>query len=81
MRTTIDYAGRIVIPKPLRDAAGLRAGAEVELTFRDGRIEIEPKALAMRLVERQGGAVIHAEGDVPPLTVDEVRDTLERTRR
>ena len=35
----------------------------------------------MRLVERQGGAVIHAEGDLPPLTVDDVRDTLERTRR
>ena len=40
MRTTIDKAGRIVVPKALRDAMGLEAGQEVELTLTDGRIEI-----------------------------------------
>jgi AbrB family looped-hinge helix DNA binding protein len=41
MRTAIDSAGRLVIPKPIRDAAGLKAGVEVEVEYRDGKVEIE----------------------------------------
>ncbi len=70
-----------MIPKPLREAAGLDAGAEIEVGYREGRIEIEPAPVAMRLVEGDGGATIEAEADLPPLTADEVRDTLERARR
>jgi AbrB family looped-hinge helix DNA binding protein len=81
MRTTIDGAGRMVIPKPIRDAAGLERGAEVEVRFRDGRIEVEPASVPMRLVRRARRTVIEAEGDVPALTADEVREALERVRR
>ena len=83
MRSTIDGAGRIVIPKPLRDAAGLEPGRELEITERDGRIEIEPVSRTMRLVERDGFLAAEIEGgaDVPPLTVDEVRAVVERLRR
>ncbi|MER3411086.1 MAG: antitoxin, partial [Thermoleophilia bacterium] len=63
MRSTIDRAGRIVIPKPLRDAAGLRPGQEVEIHEREGRIEIEPVASAMRLVERDGFLAAEIEGE------------------
>ena len=44
MRSTIDKAGRLVIPKPLRDQLGLRPG-EVELTadgFRAYRHRLVP---------------------------------------
>jgi AbrB family looped-hinge helix DNA binding protein len=81
MRTTIDGTGRVVIPKPLRDEAGLVAGTEVEIELRDGRIEIEPATVPMRVVKRGGRAVIEAEGEMPPLTDEDVRDILERTRR
>jgi AbrB family looped-hinge helix DNA binding protein len=81
MRTTIDDAGRLVIPKPIRDEAGLRAGAEVDVEFRDGRIEIEAATVPMRLVKRDGRPVIEADAEMPPLTDDDVRDILERTRR
>ena len=81
MRTTIDSAGRIVIPKAVREAAGLEAGTEVDITFRDGRVEIEPAPRPMRLVQRDGGLVIEAEGEMPVLTADDVRDILERVRR
>ena len=81
MRTTIDRAGRIVIPKAVREAAGLQAGAEVDVSFRDGYIEIEPAARSMRVVERKGGAVIEAEGVMPLLTADDVRDALDDVRR
>lgn len=81
MRTTIDAAGRIVIPKPLREEAGLAAGTEVELAVRDGRIEIEPAPVPMRLVDVEGRATIEAAREMPPLTSAEVRRTLERVRR
>ena len=42
MRTTIDAAGRIVVPKAMRDAMKLEAGRVVDIVFVDGRIEIEP---------------------------------------
>ena len=35
MRTTIDKAGRIVIPASVRERTGLAAGAEIEITEDD----------------------------------------------
>lgn len=84
MRTTIDAAGRIVIPKQLRHAAAFEPGQELEITERDGRIEIEAVSAPMRLVERDGflAAEIDAGADdAAPLTNDDVRELLERTRR
>jgi AbrB family looped-hinge helix DNA binding protein len=81
MRTTIDAAGRIVIPKALRDEARLRAGCEVEINLRDGRLEIELPTIDMRLAAGKSGARIEADAELPPLTTEEVREVLERTRR
>jgi AbrB family looped-hinge helix DNA binding protein len=81
MVTTIDRAGRIVIPKAVRTEAGLEAGSEVEIDFRDGKIEIEPRSAAMRLVETVDGVRVEADRDLPPLTSAEVRSVLERVRR
>jgi AbrB family looped-hinge helix DNA binding protein len=81
MRTTIDGAGRVVLPKALRDALGLRGGQEIEISVRDGRIEIQPVSVPMRLVDRSGILVAQPEEVVPALTREEVRDTLERVRR
>jgi AbrB family looped-hinge helix DNA binding protein len=77
MRTAIDSAGRIVIPKTLRDALGLTAGQPLEITEQDGRLEIVPTATPMLLVDE--GAV--ADAGMPVLTADLVPDTLERIRR
>ena len=82
MRTTIDAAGRVVIPKQLRLAAALEAGQELEIVERDGRIEIEPVSAAVRLSERDGFLAADDDADdVPPLTAENVRDLVERTRR
>ena len=70
-----------MIPKAVREQAGLRAGTEVEVQFRDGRVEIEPTTLPMRLVKDEQGATIGADSKLPPLTADEVRDVLEHVRR
>lgn len=81
MQTTIDPAGRIVIPKAVREALGLEAGARVEIVERDGYIEIAPAAHHLRLEVKDGVVTAVADGDMPPLAADAVRETLERTRR
>jgi AbrB family looped-hinge helix DNA binding protein len=81
MKATIDRAGRVVIPKPVRDELGLRGGEQLDVVVRDGRIEIEPSSAGMRLAERDGRAVIEADREMPALTLEDVRAILERLRR
>ena len=81
MRTAIDAAGRIVIPKEFRDRLRLTRGRALEIRERDGRIEIEPASTRMSLVRRSRGVVAVPEEKLPPLTDELVRETLERTRR
>lgn len=81
MRTTIDAAGRLVIPKRIRDRLGLHGNQQVEITERDGLIEIEPAPTDVELVREGGVLVARPERTLPTLTDDIVRETLERTRR
>ena len=81
MKATIDAAGRIVVPKPLRQALGLRAGQPLEIRAGDGRLEIELAPTSMQLTKRGKGVVAVPKSKLPTLTSDQVRDTLERVRR
>jgi len=81
MKTTIDAAGRIVVPKALRDALQLKPGQPLEVRASDGRLEIEAAPVTMKLVKRGKGVVAVPDEPLPQLTADEVRATLERTRR
>jgi len=60
MRTTIDKAGRLVVPKSLREEIGLRAGV-VELTADGTGIRIEPVA-GHGLADEGGRLIIPATG-------------------
>jgi hypothetical protein len=44
-------------------------------------LEIEIAATPMRLEKRGKGVVAVPEGELPALTAEQVRETLERTRR
>jgi AbrB family looped-hinge helix DNA binding protein len=81
MRSTIDSAGRIVVPKTLRDRLGLTGGRVVDIREREGRLEIEPAPTPMSLEKRRGGRVAVPARKLPPLTDEIVRDALEQTRR
>jgi AbrB family looped-hinge helix DNA binding protein len=81
MRTAIDAAGRVVVPKALRDILGLAAGQPLEIVERDGRLEIVPAPTPMRLVDEGDGVAAVADAEMPALTAEMVRETLERVRR
>ena len=81
MQTTIDAAGRVVIPKSMRDSLGLAGGRTIEVREREGVIEIEPAATPMRLEERNGHLVAVPDRELPPLTDDLVRATIDKVRR
>jgi AbrB family looped-hinge helix DNA binding protein len=81
MKTTIDRAGRIMVPKTLRDRVGLTGGQEIEITERDGRIEIEPACTPMSLQDDGDGLRAVPDRTLPPLTDEMVREVPERTRR
>lgn len=81
MRTTIDAAGRIVVPKQLRDALGLESGTTLDIRVSDGRLEIEALPTEMHLVKRGRSLVATTDEALPPLTSDDVRAVLDATRR
>lgn len=72
IRATIDRAGRVVIPKPLRDQLGLSAG-EVELIADGSGLRIEP-VTGEGLLREGTFLVIPPEGSA-------VDDELVRTMR
>ena len=79
MRTTIDAAGRLVVPKPLRDELGFTPGMELELDAVDGRLEV---AVPSRVrVEDGPHGVRFAAPDTDALTGEQVRTLIERGRR
>jgi AbrB family looped-hinge helix DNA binding protein len=51
MRTTIDKAGRVVIPAQIRERAGLTAGSELEVIADDMGVRIERVASGPRLLK------------------------------
>ena len=73
MRTTIDGAGRVVVPKRIRDAAGLIGGAEVEIEW-DGEavrlsvpaVEVGPEGLS---------------GEEDGLSLEEILAAIDAQRR
>lgn len=69
------------MPKALRDALGIEPGQDLELSARDGRLEVEVPPTPMRLEDRSGQVVAVADREMPPLTRELVRETLEQTRR
>ena len=77
MKTTIDKAGRLVIPRVLRERIGLTDGGQVELELDGAGVRIDPVSTG-ELVEEDGFLFIPATGK--RLTDDMVRELIDADR-
>lgn len=66
IRVTIDGAGRLVIPKPIRERHGLHAGRSLEIRTEGERVVLEPVAEEALLTERNGILIVSSELQGPP---------------
>ena len=77
---TMDGAGRLVVPKAVREEAGILPGTPLRIACREGRIEIEPVPRNVRIVERGGFQVAEPLTKSDPLPRAVVKRTKEEIR-
>ena len=76
MKTTIDHAGRLVIPKNIRRESGIKPGMPLEVRWENGSIVITPAPLQVKLKRKGRLFVAIPTKDISRLSVH----TVERTR-
>ncbi len=79
MQTTIDAAGRLVLPKAVREEAGFLPGMALRIKVQDGRVEIEPVAREVRMVQKGPLFIaipVEAGASLKDETVEKVRREL-----
>jgi AbrB family looped-hinge helix DNA binding protein len=74
----IDKAGRIVLPKAVRDELQLSPGDSLEVDSSEERVILRPVRGNARIYKKQGVWVIHAGA---PLSEDVVEKTTQQVRR
>jgi AbrB family looped-hinge helix DNA binding protein len=74
----IDKAGRIVLPKPVRDELQLSAGDALELEVSEDRIVLRPARVKPRLYKKKGVWVLHTG---VPLSAGAVKETVRKIRQ
>jgi AbrB family looped-hinge helix DNA binding protein len=81
MMVSIDRAGRVVIPKDIRDRLGLDADAELEVDVEGDVIRLVPvRRRGRRIVEVDGWPVIE-RGDAPLITDADVQRWRDADQR
>jgi AbrB family looped-hinge helix DNA binding protein len=80
MTVTIDAAGRLVIPKEIRDEAEIEPGMPLEISVNDGVIEIVPQVAGVRLVRDGEWLVAEPIEPGPPLTNETVNRVIRKIR-
>jgi AbrB family looped-hinge helix DNA binding protein len=78
MHVSIDRAGRVVIPKPLRDQLGFSPEIGLEAEVVDGRLELSVQHEPAQLVDGPHGPSFAATGT--PISDEDVRGALEAAR-
>ncbi len=78
MEVTIDAVGRIVVPKPLRDALGLTAGSTVDVSRYGSGLQLIPIGRTARLVDEDGVLVATGDAAVDDEMVFRLIDTGRR---
>jgi AbrB family looped-hinge helix DNA binding protein len=61
MKASIDSVGRVVVPKPLRDALGLTPGTTVDISRYGAGLQLVPTGRTARLIDEGGVTVATGE--------------------
>lgn len=80
MVTTIDKAGRVVIPAAVRERLGLLPGTRLEVSDEDGSVRLAPVITPPKLVHRRGWLVARPVGDRRKLPKIDVARLIEEER-
>ncbi|MDE0624234.1 MAG: AbrB/MazE/SpoVT family DNA-binding domain-containing protein [Bryobacterales bacterium] len=81
MKSTIDAAGRVVIPKAIRAAARLEPGTRLQFRVTSaGVLEIEPELLEVEIQKKGRLTVAQPRGSLPMLKQAQVDSTLAELR-
>ena len=80
MIATIDGAGRVVIPKPIRERAGLSSGTKLRIDYDDGRIVIEPAQKPAILVQEGSLLVATRPDETVELKNEDVLESIRVLR-
>ena len=77
----MDSVGRLVVPKAMRAELGITGPAELEISVRDGVIELAVADVPAHIEGGHDRPVIVNDAPVQPLTVEDVRAAIDRVRR
>ena len=80
---SVDSAGRLLLPKAIREKAGLNPGVPFEVSVTKGRIEMKSAETTVRLARKGRLTVAVADDDLAPMTeqdVLEIRRELRNSR-
>jgi AbrB family looped-hinge helix DNA binding protein len=80
IQATIDSAGRLVLPKAVRDEAGILPGMMLRITVQSGKVEIEPLPSEVKIVQRGPLWIAVPSEEGPPLSEAAVEQVLRRVR-
>ena len=79
-RLTIDKAGRVVIPKPLREELRLEPGDALEIATAGERITLRPVRGTGPLTKEHGVWVFHTGKPLPASATDELLQRIREER-
>ncbi len=78
MKVSIDRAGRVVVPKTLREELGLSPDVPLEIDVVDGHLELSAPSRPARVVDGPNGPIVAATDT--PIGDEQVRHVLEAAR-
>ena len=81
MTITIDSAGRLILPKAIREQAGLKAEMPLEITYRDGHIEIAPAPRRVNVVRKgrvQVAVALESSESLTDYAVDKTKRAIRK---
>lgn len=81
MVVTIDKAGRMVIPKPLRERLNLKPGSKLEAKIENGHFIADPITPKVYLKEQGGRLLAASDEPMPIVSQEELLELIDQSRQ